>query len=359
MSGLSSASTLLGTLLLLLSLSSNLAAADSSPLPSPAKHLVILNWSEYLDPELIEKFEGEFNAKVSEVYFESDDLRDDMMLETDCVGYDLILVSGIALDSYRKRGWLAPLEKDKLANIKYIDPHWLNAFPASEGYAVPYFWGTLGIAYRKDLVEHPPTSWMDILKPADYLRQKITMVESSRDLFAAALKALGYSVNATDPAEIAAAEQLLLVQKPYVRTYNYLALTDTSALVTGEAAAAMLYNGDALMVQEHNENIDYVLPTEGGNIWVDYLTVAENSRNKDLAWAFINFLNDPENAAQLAQFVYYATPNTAAEKLLPAEFLSNPVIYPSKEALRNSEFYTPLPPRALKKRNIAYTRITQ
>ena len=119
----------------------------------------------------------------------------------------------------------------------------------------------------------------------------------------------------------------------------------------------MLYSGDALMVQEHHEDIEYVLPEEGGNIWVDYLVVLESSKNKDLALAFINFLNEPENAAQLAEFVYYATPNKAAEKLLPAEFLEDPVIYPSKEALAKSEFHNPLPPRAAKKRNLAVSKI--
>ena len=100
-----------------------------------------------------------------------------------------------------------------------------------------------------------------------------------------------------------------------------------------------------------------MVPEEGGNIWVDYLTVMESSRNKDLAWAFINFLNEPENAAQLAEFVHYATPNTGAEKLLPEDFRTDPVIYPSKEALGRSEFYSPLPPRAMKTRNLAFSRV--
>jgi spermidine/putrescine transport system substrate-binding protein len=350
---------LLSALVLLLQLAAHAPWAAAAAPPASPRTLVLLNWSEYLDPELVEKFEARFNAKLNEVYYESDDLRDDMMLETDGAGYDLVLVNDLSVDNYRKRGWLAPLDKSKIENIKYIDPHWVDAFPASRGYAVPYFWGTLGIAYRKDLIEQPPTSWMDLLKPAEYLRERISMIESARDLFTPALKGLGYSANSDNPAAIDAAGQLLLAQKPYVRTYTYLALDDTSALVSGDVIAAMMYNGDALMVQEYDDNIAYVLPKEGGNIWVDYLAVVETSKNKDLAWAFINFLNEPENAAQLAQFVYYATPNTAAEKLLPAEFLSNPVIYPGKQALEKSEFYTVLPPRALKRRNIAAAGVMQ
>ena len=200
---------------------------------------------------------------------------------------------------------------------------------------------------------------MDILQPVESLRGRIGMVENSGDLMGMALKALGHSANSSDPAAIKAAEQLLLAQRPYVNTYNYVALNEESALVSGDIIAAMVYSGDALMVQEFDENIRYGLPTEGGNIWVDYLAVVESSRNKDLAWAFINFLNEPEHAAQLAEYVYYATPNTAAQELLPPEFLENPVIYPSEEALAMSEFYTPLPPRATKRRNLAFARVMQ
>jgi spermidine/putrescine transport system substrate-binding protein len=340
-------SALLTSLVLSLSAISLANSATAAAKPSPKGKLVILNCSEYMDQEVVEKFEQQFNAEVSEVYFESDDLRDDMMLETSATGYDLVLINGISVDKYAKRGWIAPLDEAKLPNLKHVDDHWRDAFDSARDYTVPYFWGTMGIAYRADLIEQPPTSWMDLFRPAEELHGKIGMVENSRDLIGMALKALGHSANSSDPAALKAAEKLLLEQKPYVHTYNYLALNEHSALVSG----------DALMVQELDENIEYVLPEEGGNIWVDYLAVLEGSRNKDLAWAFINFLNEPEHAAQLAEFVYYATPNTAAEKLLPQEFLEEPVIYPSAESLAKSEFYRPLPPRSIKKRNLAFNRV--
>jgi len=332
-------------------------ASDSTALPAPPRPLVILNWSEYIDPELVAAFEQQFNAKVNEVYFESDDQRDDMLLETSGVGYDLVMVNGANVESYRKRNWLAALDEQKVPNLKQINSHWLDAFPGVRGHAVPYFWGTLGIAYRRDLVPVAPTSWMDIFRPEASLHGRIGMVGNSRDLIGMALKALGYSANSTDATAIKAAESLLLAQKPYVKSYTYLALGEESALVSGEVMAAMMFSGDALMVQEHDENIQYVLPSEGGNIWVDYLAVMENSRNKDLAWAFINFINEPQHAAQLAEYVHYATPNVAAERLLPQEFREDPVIYPSKEALANSEFHATLPPRATRQRNVAFARV--
>ncbi len=321
--------------------------------------LVFLNWSEYMDPALIDKFEKQFNVEIKEVYFESDDLRDEMLLETDTHGYDLAVVNGIALGFYRKQGWLAPITANGVPNLKHIDDRWLDAFAGARGFGMPYFWGTLGIAYRSDLIEKAPSSWMDLFKPAESLRGKIRMVESSRDLLGMALKALGYSANSEDATAIKEAEQLLLAQKPYVKSYTYITLSGESALVSGDVAMTMIYSGDALMVQEHHENIEYVVPEEGGNLWVDYLVVMRHSKNQELARTFVNFLNEPEHAAQLAQFVYYATPNRAAETRLPAEFLEDKVIYPSEEVMAKSEPYVPISPRVQKRRASVYARLVQ
>jgi len=331
---------------------SSSAFAQTSP-----RELVILNWSEYIDPELVEKFERTHKVRVTEVYFESDDLRDELLLQTDGMGYDLVIVNGVMVDIYRKRGWLAAATEQEIPNLKHIDEHWLKVSDGAQGHAVPYFWGTLGIGYRADLVTTPPVSWMDLYKPAEQLRGKIAMVDSQRDALGMALKALGHSANSTDSRQVREAMELLLDQKPYVQTYTYLVLDENSALVKGDIAMAMIFSGDALMLQEHHDEIRYVVPREGGNIWADYITVMQGSKNKDLAYAFANFLNEPENAKQLAEFVYYATPNKAAEKLLPAGFLEDPVIYPSEAVLSRSEVYKPLPPRAMKSRNTNFARL--
>ena len=316
---------------------------------------MILNWSEYLDPELVDRFEVENDVRITEVYFESDDTRTDMLLETDAVGYDLVMVNGASLEDYLKRGWLAPLPADGIPNLKHIDNEWRNAFRGAADYGVPYFWGTTGIAYRKDLVKEEITSWRQLYEPAEYLSGKIVMINHSRDLIGMALKALGYSANSADSGQLEAAERLVLAQKPYVNSYTTLALDEESALYTGEAYIAMSYSGDALALADLHPEIAYVLPEEGGNIWVDYLVVIESSRNKELAYRFINFLNEPDNASQLAEYVYYATPNKAAERLLPEEFLADSTISPDASMLSKSESYAPLPPRSVRNRNAIYS----
>lgn len=323
------------------------------------QELVFLTWSEYIEPDIVKEFEKKYNAKIKEIYFETDEMRDEMMVTADGNGYDLIMSNGPTITRYVKRKWLAPTNKKQIPNFKYIDKKWLKAFPEAEKYAVPYFWGTVGIAYRKDKVGKPVTSWSQLFKPEEELRGRIVMIKDSRDLVGMALKSLGYSANSKDKNEHAAAEKLLMAQKPYVKSYSSLNLTKDSVLVTGEAWIAMAYNGDALMLKEFNEDIEFVVPQEGGNLWCDYLVVAESSSKKELAAKFINYLHGPKINARNAEFVYYATPNQAAEKLLPKDFLEDPVSYPAESVIEKSESYKNLPARAQRTRNTIFSRVTK
>jgi spermidine/putrescine transport system substrate-binding protein len=304
-----------------------------------------------MDPELIKQFEEQYNAKVKFVYFESDELRDDMLLSTDGQGYDVICSNGRSIKTYSRQGWLTPITEQDVPNKKHIFSRWGEAFPDAKEYAVPYFWGTMGIAYRKDLVKTPITSWKQLLNPAPELQGKVTMIKDARDMMAVALKSKGQSINTADMKALYEAETLLLAQKPHVNNYSYISLTKESALLKGDVLAALIYSGDALMLADQDENITYVVPDEGTNIWIDYLLVSKTSRKKKLAMDLINFLNEPKNAAQLAQYVFYATPNRAAEKLLPKDFLNDPVVYPKQLIIDNSEFYEELAPRIQKRYN--------
>ena len=319
--------------------------------------LVILNWSEYFSPEIITAFENKYNARIKEIYFESDDARDEILLQTNGKGFDLILVNGFNIDLYRKRDWIQAIPHEKTPNLKYIDKRWRHAFTSSKNYGAAYFWGTLGIAYRKDLVKHPITSWEQLFKPANELQGKIIMVKSSRDIIGMALRSLGYSSDSENEGELQKAEELLLTQKPHVAKYGYISVEKNSSLVNGEIIAASVYGGDALNVAEHNENIVYVLPEEGGNIWVDYFTISKHSKQVTLAAEFINFINQPELAATNAQELYLATPNSAAKKLLPKEHLEDQVIYPNTTLLNQSSFHKVISPEASRIRAQIFSRV--
>jgi len=340
--------------LVLYALSITTAPADT---PNPPDELVFLTWSDYIDPDLVQEFERRFHAKVTQVYFEADDIRSDMLVESGGSGYDVVMVNGVEVAPYVRRGWLAALDPAQIPNLKHLHARWAGAFQDAPQYGVPYFWGTIGIGYRRDLVPTPVTSWLDLFRPSEALRGKVVMIKNARDTYGMALKALGYSVNSENSEELTEAENLLTTQRPFVKVYSYVSLTKDSALVTGEVAMSMMYNGDALALKEFSDDIDYVVPGEGTQVWVDYLTVSASSSHKKLAQRFINFLNEPHNAARNAEFVHYATPNRAAEKYLPDEYFKDHIIYPPQSVLDRAESYRELSPRTLKRRNEHFVRL--
>jgi spermidine/putrescine transport system substrate-binding protein len=335
------------------------ALSFTSPVQAAPRELKILIWPDYLDPTVVQDFEKQHNAELKQFYFASDDNRNEIVQENGAQGYDLVLIDGPTITYYVKRGWLAPLDDRTIPHRSAVSAKWSALYPDAPDYAVPYLWGTLGIAYREDLIKGPITRWQDLFTPAPELHHKIAMLDSSRDLVGAALKALGYSLNSENATELKEAEKLLVQQRPFVKEYSYVSLGAQSALQTGEVVAAMVFNGDALTLNKVNEHIRYVVPQEGCSLWVDFLAITASSPNKDLAAAFIDFINIPEVAARQAQALSFATPNTAAEQQLPPEFIHNPQIYPPQAILDKSETYKIVSPRAMKKRQEIFSHVAQ
>lgn len=330
--------------------------ADAEPDAAPKRELRLLTWPDYIDPELVAEFERAFDARVRFEYFDSDDARDRIVAQTEGKGFDLLVLDSAAVASYRRLGWIGAIDAAQVPNLRHIDAAYDQAYPHTSGYAVPYFWGTTGIAYRADLVPEPPRRWMDLFRPDAAMVGRIMMIADSYDLIGMALKALGFSMNSADPSQLDQATALLLEQKPALRGYGTLDLGPESQLVSGELVAAMSYSGDAATLMEQHDAIRYLVPEEGGPIWIDYLTIGAHGQ-PDLAAAFIDFLNRPEVAAQNAQYLYYATPNLAAKELVQKDFLSDPLIYPSAETLARCEHYSLLPPEAIRRRIQAYSGI--
>ena len=335
-----------------------LMVAAFHPLVTHAEgnELVVLNWADYLDPEVVGEFEATFGVKVKQIYYESDSERDKIMVKEDGKGFDVLVLDRVSVSAYVKQGWLAPIMETELANLRHLDERWQRDFADQKGYGVPYFWGTLGVAYRSDLVKEPIRSWMQVFHPQQELRGHIIMINDDRDLIGMALKAQGHSINSQDLEQLKQAEALLIEQRPFVRRYGYITLDETSSLVTGEAHISMAYSGDALALQEHEPNIRYVVPQEGGSLWTDYLAVAATG-NRTLATSFINFLNRPEIAARNASYVYYPTPNRSALEQMDEEYLHNPVIFPDAATLARCETNQSLPPRVMRHYNMVYSRV--
>lgn len=332
--------------------SSGEPAATRDPSPPPdtdtpsgeaPRELVFYNWTAYVDQEVVEAFEQEYKVRVVQRYFQSADERDETLMQTQGKGFDVLVLTASDLPPYIDRGWLHPLDKSALPNLKHVDRRWIDGFEGAEAYAVPYLWGTTGLVWRSDVIKEPLTHWRDFYTPEAAWADHVMVLNQYRVAFGMALKALGYSYNSDDPDEVAAAAQLLQEQKPLVQNYGYFKTDADSGIVSGDTWIGQTWSGDALLLMERNPAIRYIVPEEGGEIMIDYLVVSSKAAEPELAHAFIDWLHRPEHAAACAESLRFATANLAAEAFLPDDFLNDPVIYPPAEILERSEVQQPLP----------------
>jgi spermidine/putrescine transport system substrate-binding protein len=310
---------------------------------SPPRELVFYNWTAYVDQEVVKAFEERYNARVVQRYFQSADERDETLMRNEGKGFDVLVVTAGDLPPYIERGWLQPLDKAAMPNLKHVDRRWIDGFEGADDYAAPYLWGTTGLVWRSDLIEQPLTRWSQYYAPQQAWTGRVMVLNQYRVAFGMALKSLGYSFNSTSLEEVDEAAALLRAQKPFVQNYGYFKTDADSGIVSGETWIGQTWNGDALLLMERNPAIRYVVPEEGGELMIDYLVIPAKAREPELANAFINWLHQPAHAAACAESLQFATPNLAANALLPEAFLNNPVIYPPDEVLERSEVQQPLP----------------
>ncbi len=309
----------------------------------PAAEIVIYNWSEYLDPEIYAMFEEEFNIHVVEDNFSN---NEELLakLQGGAAGYSLIVPSDYTVSIMIEEGMLAPLDHANLPNLENLSDRFREVpYDPGNEYCVPYQWGTTGIGYIEGEVEEP-NSWATLFEPDQESPAygRTTMLDDVREGFAAALIYLGYDINTTDEGQLEEAKQLLIAAKAGLAGYD----SDTfeNLLASGENLMAHGWNGDFLVAQEENENIAYVVPEEGGVIWVDNICIPESAapEEKLAAEMFINYLLRPDIAAMLSRYNYYASPNAAAEAELGEEFLSDPAVYPPQAVMDRLQYIRPV-----------------
>lgn len=305
--------------------------------------LVIMNWHDYLDLELVAEFEALHGVEVKLIYFEDSYHRSLMMQADGSRGVDLLVLSEHEVENYRDRGWLAAVDEQRIPNLLHLDPLWISRYAYATTHAVPYLWGTTGLLYRSDLVSEPITRWMEVFRPRAELMGQIQMFQDPRELLIPALLALGYDVNTNNMEEYRLAIALIEQQRRDVRSYTLPLVEERSPLVRGDVVVAMSYNGDAVRLQELNQNLTYVIPEEGCSLWMDFWVVMEQSRNQELAYQFLDFLNDPENAARNAAYLHYAPANRSAKTYLKEDFMENKTIFPERQVLERCVVQPQLP----------------
>ena len=300
--------------------------------------VIVYNWVEYIDPETLALFEEETGIKV--VYDEYD-TNETMYpkVEAGASAYDVICPSDYMIQKMIDNDLLAEINFDNIPNLKNIGQQYFEQskeFDPENKYSVPYCFGTVGILYNKTMVSGPIDSW-SVLWDEQYA-DNILMQDSVRDAFMVALKLNGYSMNTLDETELQAAKNSLIEQKPLVQAYVIDQVRDK--MIGDEAAIGVIYSGEAIYTQRENENLEYVIPKEGTNVWIDSWVIPKNAPNKENAEKFIDFMCREDIALKNFEYITYSTPNTAAQELIEDEDIKNSKIaFPDLSQYDNLETF--------------------
>ncbi|MBF1711971.1 MAG: spermidine/putrescine ABC transporter substrate-binding protein [Streptococcus sp.] len=318
---------------------------------SEQQQLFLFNWGNYIDPELIKEFEAETGIQVVYETFDSNDAME-AKLKQGGTRYDIVFPSESSITKLVNQNLLQKLDHSKIKGLENISPFLLNS-PVDKGnqYTVPYFWGTVGIMVNTKYIDPESIqTWSDLWK--EDFKNKVLVLDGNREALGMALQSLGYSLNSKNENELHAAEVKLKELKPNVRAVLNEEIKTMMKLE--EAPIGMGYSGDAAAVAEENPNVQYILPKDGSAVWTDNFAIAHTAVNIDGAYAFINFMLRPENAARNAEYVGYSTPNEKAKELMNPEVTSDETYYPSEEIINSLEHYEYLGNDWIQKYNEAF-----
>lgn len=303
-----------------------------------SEKLIVYNWGDYVDPKTIELFEEETGISVTYEEYETNEIMYPKIL-SGAIAYDVVCPSDYMIQRMIENDLLAKLNLDNIPNIKNMDSIYMEQsrnFDPDNAYSVPYCVGTVGILYNKTMVHEPVDSW-DILWDSKYA-DSILMQDSVRDAFAVALKRRGYSLNSSKVDQLIQAKDDLIAQKPLVQAYVVDQVRDK--MIGNEAALGVIYSGEAGYTKRENPNLEYVIPKEGSNVWIDSWVIPKNAKNKENAEKFINFMCRPDIALMNFEYLTYATPNKAARALIKDEETRNSkILFPNAEDLTNCETF--------------------
>lgn len=303
--------------------------------------LHVYTWSNYVDQDLINAFKAQTGIKVISDVFESNET----MLATFQAGkagtYSVIYPSDYKVIQMVQLGYLSELDHSRLNGITNILPRFQQSVhDPGNRYSVPVSWGTTGLIYNSDKLSEPPTDWSFLWNYKDKLRRRLTLLDDMREVMGAALRSLGYSYNSTEPQQIKQAYEKLVDLKPAITTFTSDAWRDQ--LLAGDLSIAMGYSADAVNVMSQNPKLKYAVPSSGTSLWSDTMVIPKTAPNPEAAYAWINFMLQPEVAAKVTERLFFATPNEAAFNQLDKELQNNTSLFPPKTLLDKCETLAPV-----------------
>ena len=318
--------------------------------------LTVLNYGKYIEPEVIDMFEEETGIKVEyEEYITPENMY--TKYKAGAIDYDLICTSDYMIEKLINEGEVLEMDYRNIPLIENLDSSYFDfsrSFDPQNKYTLPYFFGTVGILYNKEMVDESKVDSWDILWDKEYAC-KIIMADSVRDSFMVAEKRLGYSLNITDDEKLREAQSLLIEQKPLV--YSYLVDEAQDEMIAENAAMAVVYSGEAGLALEYNDKLAFSVPKEGSNMWIDSWFMPKSAKHIENAQMFLNFLCREDIALLNFDYVYYATPNTKVKNSLETELQENTTIFPPTEVLDNCEVFKSLDDEATMRYNLYWKEI--
>lgn len=316
--------------------------------------IIVYNWGDYIDPELIAQFEEETGYKV---IYETFDSNEAMLTKIKQGGtnYDVAIPSEYTIHKMVQENLLEKFDYSKIKGIEHIDPRFLHqSFDPDNTYSIPYFWGTLGIVYNKNVYpEGTISEWRDLWK--EEFKDSILFIDGAREMMGIALQTQGYSLNEKDETIVKEAGKFLKTLMPNAKAI--IADEMKTYMIQEEANIAVTFSGEASKMMSENENLAYVVPSEGTNLWFDNIVIPKTVKNKKAAYQFINFMLRPENAYKNALYVGYATPIPKAKALLPKEVQDDEAFYPTAETMKHLEVYKQIGPKWLGIYNDLYLQV--
>ena len=323
-----------------------------------AATLNLLIWEAYIDEQILADFTAETGIEVRQTFYDSGDARDEVLADPNS-NIDVVVTNENGAKLYGNRGIILALDSANVPALKDYAEEWTKR---CGGYGVPYLWGTMGILYRSDKITTPPTSWADIMQPAESLRGHIAMYNDHAEAFVAPLALLGKSVNANDNESLKAAFDLMKAQLPYVLTYDYVITSIQNADKGPNIYMALGYSGDQYTLNDKVSSPGlwrYVVPKEGTLSWLDCITVSQPSANTDLALKLVDYISNAENGARNAFKLNMPTASAAALALLPEDMRSNPEIYAAPEVLAKSQLQEELTVQSVQARRRIISSLAQ
>ena len=335
------------------------------------KVLNIYNWSDYIAPDTIAKFEKETGIKVTYDEMDSNDTLESKILAGD-TGYDIVVPSSSFLGRQIKAGAYQQLDRSKLSNWGNLDPGLMAKLvdvDPGNAYSFPYLWGTTGIGYNIDKIKaifgstDVVNSWDLVFKPENLAKLKkcgVTFLDAPSEIIPVTLHAMGEDPNSFDPAVIDRAAARLEVLRPYISNFHSSEYID--ALASGNICLVVGWSGDVIQAKaraaEANAgvHIGYSIPAEGTAMWFDMLAIPKTAKHPDNAHKFLNFLLRPEVIAEISNYVSYPNVNAASQAMLDKSITGDPMITPTRETIDSKLFgLAVLPPEISKKYNQVWT----